>query len=153
MENFCGNIGPTLCRWHYITQSNVVYNILQICMLYWPNDGKVLPCWLNWYQSNSRPMCAQQDISPTFTLWAKWYRPNNEMIVKQYPSYDGLNIGLLTRGRNCGMLEWSSLVRPFGIIILASLQKDFDSLLTNDWTLLTAKRLAGYHIVPYFVHV
>ena len=87
----------------------------------------------------------QNDIAPI----TNWYSNNIHLMMVRY----WLDIGLLTRGRNCGMLERSSLVRPLGIIILASLQKDFDSLLTTNWTLLTAKRLAGHHIVPYFVHV
>ena len=124
----------------YITQSNVVYSILQISMLYGPNDGKVLACWQNRYWSNSWPMCVQHDIGQ-FAPITNWYTNNIHLMMIRY------------WGRDCGMLEGSSLVRPLGIIILAFLQKDFGSLLTSNWTLLTAEKLAGHHIVPYFVHV
>ena len=51
------------------------------------------------------------------------------------------------------MLKGPSLVRPLGIIILASFRKDTGSLSTSNWTLLTAEKLACHHIVPNIVHV
>ena len=66
-------------------------------------------------------MCVQHDIAPI----TNWY-------INNIPLMMVIDIGLLTRGRDCGMLEGSSLVRPLGIIILASLQKDSDPLLTSN---------------------